>query len=157
MKHYGLFLLLIAVAGAALAASDDDPLDKIEHRVDDLLKVINSEGGGFQDKCGVDRQGWWDGHQWHEGYWNGHAWVKAWWDGHRWIQGIRVYKYLPALRPSSGKGKSYGQAGSFLHKGRRYDGYSDGQQWMPGHYDGCVWVPSWWDGEKWVPGLPMDW
>ena len=28
MKHYGLFLLLIAVAGAALAASDDDPLDK---------------------------------------------------------------------------------------------------------------------------------
>ena len=28
MKHYGLFLLLIAVTGAALAASDDDPLDK---------------------------------------------------------------------------------------------------------------------------------
>lgn len=50
--------------------------------------VANSPGGFF-DRHGFWRTGWWDGAEWHEGYWDGTTWVQAWWDGFMWYDGPR--------------------------------------------------------------------
>lgn len=120
-----------------------------------LLQVGRSAGGFFEDPCGHRRRGWKDGNNnWHEGYWNGDRWIEAWWDGDRWIPGVRVYKYIPA--PWSGE-PEYGQAGTFSHKGRRYQGFYDGNNWWSGYWDGCMWIYSWWNGSRWVGGIPSGW
>ena len=48
-----------------------------------------ANAGGFYDRHGVWRTGWWDGQEWHEGYWGGAQWIEAWWDGFMWYDGPR--------------------------------------------------------------------